>query len=42
MIVYCYSCRDFIGSLFYYLKPLSERYFEDAKKVLIQYLPTVK
>ena len=22
MIVYCYDCRDFIGCLFYYLKPL--------------------
>ena len=42
MIVYCYSCRDFIRSLLYNLKPLSERYFEEAKKVLIQFLPTVK
>ena len=42
IIIYCYSCRDFIRSLFYYLKPLSQRYFEEAKKILIQYLPTVK
>ena len=25
MIVYCYKCRDFIRSLFFYLRPLSER-----------------
>lgn len=24
MIVYCYECRDFIRSLFFYLRPLSE------------------
>ena len=42
MSVYCYECRDFIRSLFFYLRPLSERYFEEKKKVLIQYIPTVK
>ena len=36
-----YKCRDFTRGLVFYLKPKSEKYFEEAKKSLIQYIPTV-
>ena len=39
--VCCSKCKDFFSGLFFYLKPNSKGYFEDIKKSLIQYIPTV-
>ena len=42
MIIYCHSCRDFLRGLFYYLRPLSERYFNGVEKILVQHITVIK
>ena len=38
MLIYCFTCRNFIRSFFYNLKPLPETYFNEAKIILIQFI----
>ena len=41
-VIFCCSrCKDFFSRLFFYLEPNSKGYFEEIKKNLIRYIPTV-